>query len=115
VFSLTRNVFLYGFLFMLPLLPLFEFHLGLERLAELPNLFNLLFLGVVASALGFVTWNYALHALGPVKTSVYIYVVPIISIVASALVLHETITLVSGMGMLLILAGMLLSERGKAN
>jgi len=115
VFSLTRNVFFYGFLFMLPLLPLFEFRLGLERLADLPNLFNLLFLGVVASALCFVTWNYAVHVLGPVKTSVYIYVVPVISIIASALVLHESITLVSAVGMALILAGMVLSERGKAS
>jgi drug/metabolite transporter (DMT)-like permease len=114
VFALTRNVFLYGFLFMLPLLPLFEFHLGLERLTVLPNLINLILLGVVASALGFVSWNYALNALGPVKTSVYIYMVPMITIVSSALVLHENITLIAGIGMVLILAGMVLSERGKA-
>jgi drug/metabolite transporter (DMT)-like permease len=113
VFALTRNVFFFGFLFMLPLLPLFEFRLGLERLVSLPNLINLLFLGVIASALCFVTWNYAVHVLGPVKTSVYIYLVPVITIVASALILHETITLISGIGMALILAGMVLSERGK--
>jgi drug/metabolite transporter (DMT)-like permease len=109
--ALTRKVFTYGLLFMLPALPLFQFRLGLERLAALPNLLNLLFLGVVASALCFVTWNFALHRLGPVKTSIYIYLVPVITVVTSAIVLRESITLVSTAGMILILIGMALSER----
>jgi drug/metabolite transporter (DMT)-like permease len=114
VLAFTRKVFFYGLLFLLPLLPLFEFRLGLERLAALPNLLNLLFLGLIASALCYVTWNFAIHILGPVKTSVYIYLIPVITIVASALMLHETITLVSIVGTVLILAGMALSERDKA-
>ncbi len=113
--TVTAKVFFYGFLFLLPTLPFFDFHLGLERLAILPNLFNLIFLGVVASAICFFTWNYAVHLLGPVKTSVYIYIVPIITITASVLVLHETVTLVAGIGMTLILIGMVLSEREKAS
>jgi drug/metabolite transporter (DMT)-like permease len=114
VFTVTRKVFTYGLLFLLPVLPLFDFRFGLERLLVLPNLLNLLFLGVVASAICFVTWNYAVHVLGPVKTSVYIYLVPVVTIIVSMIVLHETITLVSAMGMGLILTGMALSERGKA-
>jgi drug/metabolite transporter (DMT)-like permease len=115
MFTLTRKVFFYGLIFMLPALPLFGFRLGLERLAVMPNLLNLLFLSVVASALCYVTWNYAVHALGPVKTSVYIYMIPLITIIISTLVLHETITLVAGTGMALILAGMALSERDRSN
>jgi drug/metabolite transporter (DMT)-like permease len=111
--AVTAKVFFYGFLLLIPTLPFFGFHLGLRRLAVLPNLFNLIFLGVVASAMCFFTWNYAVHLLGPVKTSVYIYIIPIITIVSSVLVLHETITLVAGIGMALILIGMVLSEREK--
>ncbi len=114
MFAVTRKVLFYGLLFMLPVLPLFEFRLGLERLVVLPNLFNLLFLGVGASALCYVTWNYAVHLLGPVKTSVYIYMIPVVTIVASVLVLHETFTLAAGVGMALILTGMALSEWEKA-
>jgi len=114
-YAVTRKLFTYGLLFVLPVLPLFQFHLGLERLAVLPNLLNLLFLGVGASALCFVTWNYAVHSLGPVKTSVYIYLGPLVTVVASLLVLHEPITLVAGIGMALILTGMALSERAKAS
>ncbi len=111
--AVTRKVLFYGLLLLLPVLPLFEFRLGLERLTELPNLLHLLFLGVVASALCYVTWNTAVHLLGPVQTSVYIYMVPVVTIVASVLVLHETITLVAGIGTALILAGMAFSEREK--
>ena len=115
VYHVTRNVFIYGLLFLLPFLPLFEFRFGLMRLAELPNLINLLFLGVVASALCFATWNFAVQVLGPVRTSVYIYLVPFITIVTSALYLHEPVTPISAIGMGLILIGMLISEREKPN
>lgn len=109
--AMTRKVVFYGLLFMLPLLPLFEVRLKLEQLVELPNLLNLLFLALGGSALCYVTWNYAVHLLGPVKTSVYIYMVPVVTIIVAALVLHETVTPVAGIGMALILSGMALSER----
>lgn len=40
-------------------------------------------------ALCFVTWNCAVKALGAVRTSVYIYMVPVITVAASAVILHE--------------------------
>jgi len=110
----TRKVFFYGVLFMLPILPLFDFRLGVERLVNLPNLLNLLFLGIGASALCFVTWNYAVKILGPVRTSIYIYTIPLVTIIASVLALNEPITLVAGIGIALILLGMALSEHRKA-
>lgn len=112
--AVTRKVFFYGLLFTLPALPLFGFRWGLERLAVLPNLLNLLFLGVLASAACYVTWNYAVQLLGPVKTAAYIYMIPLVTVVVSVLWLHESITLVAGTGIALILAGMALSEREKA-
>jgi len=113
ILPLTRKVFTYGLLFLLPVLPLFEFQLGLERLSELPILLNLLFLGVVASASCFATWNYAVQTLGPVTTSVYIYLGPVITVITSALVLDETITPLAVLGLVLVLTGMVLSEREK--
>lgn len=107
----TRKVFFYGLLFMLPALFLFEFHFDMERLADLTNLSNLLFLGVGASALCFVTWNRAVSLLGAVKTSVYIYLVPVITLLASALLLHEPITWITMLGAVLTLLGSIISER----
>ncbi len=109
----TSRVFSYGLLFLMPVLPFFDFRLELARLVYLPNLLNILFLGLGASALCFITWNYAVSVLGVVKTSVYIYLVPVITIVSSALVLHEKITPVAIVGVVLILTGLFLSERKK--
>ena len=53
---------------------------------------NLLYLGFGASALCFVTWNWAVRILGAVKTTVYIYLVPVVTVVSSMIILHETIT-----------------------
>jgi drug/metabolite transporter (DMT)-like permease len=107
----TRRVFSYGILFMIPTLFLFDCKLGLGRFANPVYLFNIIYLGLGASALCFVTWNFAVKVLGAVKTSVYIYMVPVITVVTSVLILHESMTALSVAGTLLTLAGLFLSER----
>lgn len=106
----TRRVFFYGILFMIPALFLFDFQPELSRFTNPVCLFNLLYLGLGASALCFVTWNFAVKQLGAVKTSVYIYMVPVITVVTSSLILHESITLLAILGTTLTLAGLFLSE-----
>ena len=106
----TRRTFFYGILFMIPALFLFDFEMGLERFADMTHLLNILYLGLGASALCFVTWNLAVKALGAVKTSVYIYMVPVITVATSVLILKEPVTWVSVMGTLLAVAGLFLSE-----
>lgn len=107
----TRRVFSYGILFMIPALFLLDFCPDLSSLADPVCLLNLLFLGLGASALCFVTWNYAVKELGAVQTSLYIYLVPVITVAASILVLHEPFAWTTGAGMALTLAGLWLSER----
>lgn len=106
----TRRIFFYGLVFMIPALFIFGFQPRQDRLVLPVNLFNLLFLGVGASALCFVTWNFAVKLLGAVKTSVYIYIVPVISIVTSVIVLQEKITGIAVLGSVLTLAGLFISE-----
>ncbi len=108
----TRRTFFYGILFMLPALFLFDFRIGAARFADGRNLCNLLYLGLGASALCFVTWNLAVKALGAVKTSVYIYMVPVITVATSALMLKEPVTRCSIVGTVLAVAGLFLSENG---
>lgn len=107
----TRRIFLYGILFMIPALFLFDFQLDLGRFGDRTYLLNILFLGLGASAACFVTWNYAVKLLGVVKTSVYIYMVPVVTLVTSVLILKEPFTWMTGAGTALTLAGLWLSER----
>lgn len=107
----TRRVFFYGVMFMVPAAFLFGFRLDLARFANPVCLLNMVYLGLGASALCFVTWNLAVKRLGAVKTSLYLYLVPVITVAASTLILKERMTLFSGVGTALILTGLLLSER----
>lgn len=106
----TRRTFFYGLIFMIPALFFLPFRLGAERFVVPQNVLNILFLGFGASALCFVTWNFAVRALGSVKTSVYIYAVPVITVITSLLFLHEVITWKSVCGIILTLAGLMISE-----
>ena len=75
------------------------------------NLLNILFLGAGASALCFVTWNVSVKILGALKTSVYIYMVPVVTVIASAIILGGRMTPASVLGTALTLSGLILSQK----
>jgi drug/metabolite transporter (DMT)-like permease len=106
----TRKIFTYGILFMLPFLFVFDFNLDVQKAIKPEYAINLIYLGLGASALCFVTWNYAVGVLGTVKTSVYIYIVPVITATSSVIALNEKITWIAAIGIGLTLIGLFLSE-----
>ncbi len=106
----TRRIFTYGIVFMLPFLFVFDLNLDIQKVIKPEYALNLIYLGIGASALCFVTWNYAVKMLGAVKTSVYIYMVPVITVATSVIVLKEKITRVSAIGTVLTLIGLFISE-----
>ncbi len=106
----TKRTFVWGIIFMVPLMPLMGAQPDLGRLADPPNAANMLFLGIAASAGCFATWGIAVSRLGAAKTSIYIYLVPVITAVASAAILSEMITVVMAAGIVLTIAGLALSE-----
>lgn len=69
-----------------------------------------LFLGLIASALCFVLWNNAVKNIGLVVTSNYIYLIPLLTMITSALVLHETINFIMILGGGLIIIGVYISQ-----
>ena len=101
---------MYGLIFMIPALFLMDFKLDLSRFTTPINLFNIIFLGLGASALCFVTWNYALKVLGTVSATNYIYLVPVITVITSFFVLNENITPLSFLGTFFTLLGLVISE-----
>ncbi|WP_151734925.1 DMT family transporter ['Paenibacillus yunnanensis' Narsing Rao et al. 2020] len=109
IIQTTRRTFGYGLIFMLPAVFWSDFSLNLERFAERDNLLNLLFLGFIASAMCFVTWSQSVKILGVVRSSVYIYIVPVVTVITSAIVLRERITGLAMLGTALTLLGLFLS------
>lgn len=80
------------------------------RFANPVNLLNFAFLGVCASALGFVFWNFASKRIGMVKASVGLYLMPLVGVLAAALFLGERISAGGAVGGLLIVAGVAISN-----
>jgi len=116
----TRRVFFYGILWIFLAIRVMDF--GPDLLSVTPPVFwgnplylaNLLYLGLGASALCFVTWGVAVGKLGAVKTSIYIYLVPVITVISAALILKESLTPVAWLGVGLTLLGLVVSQwKGK--
>lgn len=107
----TRRVFFYGIIFMLPALFFMDARPDLSRFLDIKNIINLVFLGLGASAACFAGWTWTVGILGAVKTSLYIYAVPVVTIITAALVLGERITVFACAGAVLTLSGLYISER----
>ena len=110
IFLCTRKIFFYGLIFMIPVLLMTGFKFSLKEFYSMTNLINMIYLGIGASALCYITWNYAVTVIGAIKTSVYMYLQPIITIIMSAAILGERITYISILGVAFILTGIYFSE-----
>ena len=109
----TRRIFFYGIVMMVPALFLLPVNFDWDLFIRPVNAANLLYLGFFASALCFLAWSRVVEVLGAVKSSVYIYMVPVVAVIASALILGETLTWISITGILLTLCGVMISEYRK--
>lgn len=113
VVFITRKVFFYGLLSMIPYFLLVPEMPPLSLLLQPAVLLNLLFLGCVASMVCFVIWNWAMKQIGTVTTTNYVYINPLTTIVFAWLLLNEQITVFFLIGTALILVGMYLADRRK--
>ncbi|WP_373974718.1 DMT family transporter [Chitinibacter sp. SCUT-21] len=109
---LTRQVFFYGLITMLPALWFSHYRLDLSLWLTWQQGGNMLFLGLIASALCYVAWNKAVGLIGSVKASNYIYLIPIVTMATAVLVLGEKLTAVGLAGAALILFGVYFAEHG---
>lgn len=109
---ITRKVFFYGILTLLPVFCFSPLHWEPAILFRPVVFLNLLFLGVVASMVCYIMWNTSVKQLGVVRATNYIYLVPLITLLTSSVVIDETITVVALAGCLFILGGVYIAERG---
>ena len=87
---------------------------NVSRFSSLINWVNLVFLGVFASAASFVFWNMACKVLGTVRTSIGLYLTPIIGVFAAMLFLGERVSWMEVCGGVLILVGVAVANNGIA-
>ena len=108
----TRKVFGYGLLTMLPYF-LFVSPLNTDpAILSQPAVWgNLVYLGLIASLLCFLTWNWCLPRLGTVRTTNLIYSQPFFTMLIAYVVLGERITWMAVIGTIILIGGMMMAVK----
>ena len=115
---ITRKVFFYGLVTMVPYYVLQPdetmLFLSPSTFSFSPSvIFNLLYLGCIASMACFLTWTWVMKQLGAVVATNYVYINPLTTIVFAWWILSEQITVWFLLGALLIIVGMYLADKKK--
>lgn len=108
----TRRIFFYGVISGLLFAVLLGERIEFRNLAVSNYWMHFLFLGGIASSLCFVLWNQSIQRIGAIRTSNYIYIMPIFTLIGSVVILQEKVTGLMVGGCFLILLGTYISERG---
>ena len=106
--SFQLSTFLFGLLFLLP------FYLWETASTDFQfqnidseTFYSILYIGLFASVVSYILWGKAVHALGPTKSSMIYYTLPIFSGIAAYIFLGEKIGVIHFVSMLLIIVGIL--------
>lgn len=113
-FFVTRKLFFYGVITALPLLMAQngEYHLSLlVDFARPQYIMNFIFLVVMCSLAAYLIWNEVMRVLGPVTTNNYLYLQPLVTMIAAFFVLGENIYLLGYVGCVLIIGGLVFSDK----
>lgn len=109
--QVTRRITMYGVIFIIPIYLFSHPEFSIDKILVLENGLSIAFLGFIASALCFSTWNIAIKHIGSVKTTIYIYAIPVVTVIFSAIFLEEKLTWMGIVGTILTIIGLLISTR----
>lgn len=112
--QVTRKVFFWGTVLTLPAALLLGSPVPLATLTHggLALWGNLLFVALCSSALCYLCWGRATALVGSVTTSVYLYLMPVVSVIGSVILLDEAVTPITILAIAAILVGLLFSQKG---
>lgn len=107
---ITRKTFFYGLLTCIPFLML-EPRLAspLQVLSNVPVILNIVFLALGASTAAYLLWSLTIKKVGAVQANNYLYLQPIITLIAAAIIFGDPITLMGVAGLVLVLLGLWVS------
>lgn len=117
---ITRKLFFYGVITALPVLFIQHaasgepYHLRLLfDMAQPEYALNFLFLVLFCSLIAYLLWNQVLRILGPVTANNYLYLMPLVTMVAAYFVLGEKILPLGYVGCALIIGGLIIADKMK--
>ena len=109
---ITRKIFFYGVLTILPYFAIVQpLDTDTSLLFKPYVLGNLIFLGVIASSLAYLMWNWALREIGTVRASNLLYTQTLVTMVLGSIVLGERITIMAISGVAVLFLGVILAVK----
>lgn len=109
---ITRKIFFYGLLTILPYFwQVSPLNHDTTILFQPKILYNLLFLGFLASTVCYLLWNWVLKQLGAVKATNCLYLQSLVTMLVAHLVLGERITWMAIMGTFILIFGMIRTQQ----
>lgn len=109
-FFATRKVFVYGLITIIPIILISDnSNLNSVNFSAIQVWGNLLFLSILASLFCFIGWNRVMAAIGNVTSTNYVYLNPVITLIAAIIILGESMTVTAAIGSAMILGGVILA------
>ncbi len=110
---LTTNAIVFGLgtLYLIPF-SLIESPLEVLSRASWHAWSSILYLGILSSAVAYVLWSKALTRLETAKVGVFLYGIPVLTMILSYFFLDEAFTQTGILGLILVISGVYLTETG---
>jgi drug/metabolite transporter (DMT)-like permease len=104
----------FGFVFYLPLFFAFTDHSVLPAAGiGLESLFAIVFLAIFPSALAYIIYVGGIQKIGPTRTNAFINLSPVVTYLASFLILGEALGVAKLIGIAVVIAGVFISQSQK--
>lgn len=110
----VRKMFVYALLFSVVLLLFQGVQVQPEQLVRWDVLGSVAYLGLLGSTVSYLLWNYAIHRLGSVRATTYIYLEPLVTMAVAAAMQGDSITWIALLGAVLIIGGLFLTKLKQA-
>ncbi len=107
-FMLAAMIF-FGLLGLLPLYLTYVYSAGLPTL-DARSVYAYLYIGIFASVISWLSYNYSVSVIGPVRTSIVLYLLPVLSAIMGYIFLSEGIYSFHIYGFVLIVSGIFISN-----
>lgn len=108
---ITRKTFFYGVVTAIPFVLSEPLNNPLTLMSNGAVVGNIVFLGIGASMIAYYFWGKIIKQVGAVKANNYMYLQSVFTLVISAIIIHERISIVGIIGCCMILGGLWVGDR----
>ncbi len=108
---ITRKTFFYGVVTAIPFVLSEPLNNPIDLMSNGAVIGNLLFLGIGASMIAYYFWAKIIKQVGALKANNYMYLQSVFTLIISAIVIHERISIVGIIGCCMILGGLWVGDR----